>query len=57
RKTFSRLIQCRTGHAHIGSYYVKFVPDEDRRCQCGEPTQTRDHILYECPIFNDERHL
>ena len=57
RKTFSRLIQCRTGHAHIGSYYIKFVPEEDRRCQCGEPTQTRDHILLECPMFIDERHL
>ncbi|KAF9510004.1 hypothetical protein BS47DRAFT_1300777, partial [Hydnum rufescens UP504] len=56
RKTFSRLIQCRTGHAHIRSYYVKFEP-EDRRCQCGEPVQTRNHILYECRIFHDERHL
>ncbi|KAF9512342.1 hypothetical protein BS47DRAFT_1297838, partial [Hydnum rufescens UP504] len=57
RMTFSRVLQCHTGHAHLGSYYTTFVPEEDPRCPCGESTQTREHILTECPLFEDHRHL
>src|SRR5258708_2233652 len=53
RKTFSRLIQFRTGHAHIGEYYRRFVRTEDPACPCGHPVQTRRHLLKECPrLFN-----
>ena len=47
-KMFSRLIQCRTGHAHIGEYYRNFVSSEEIDCSCGAPLRTREHILKEC---------
>jgi len=58
RETFSRVFQCRTGHAHIGSYYRRFIAEENTECPCGEATvQTRDHILRECTIHDIHRHL
>jgi hypothetical protein len=47
RKRFSRTIQCRTGHAHIGSYYEYFIIEEPHRCECGA-FETRNHVLLEC---------
>ncbi len=47
-KSFSCLIQFRTGHAHIGEYYSRFVRSEDPMCGCGQTIQTRQHILKEC---------
>jgi hypothetical protein len=47
RKLFSRSIQCRTGHAHIGSYYEYFNIEEPYRCSCGA-FETRNHIMLDC---------
>lgn len=60
RKTFSRMVQCVTGHAHIGSYYRRFIPTEEPSCPCDENAytlQTRDHILLSCPRYRRHRHL
>ncbi len=57
RKTFSRLIQLRTGHAHIGEHYRRFVRTEDPTCVCGRETQTRQHVLKECPRHLNQRPL
>jgi len=57
RKVFSRVIQCMTGHAHLGSYYSKFVPAEDVGCPCGEDIQTREHILHACVLHDEYRYL
>jgi len=57
RKTFSRVFQCRTGHAHIGSYYDYFEIQEPKSCACGATLQTRNHILLECTIHNEHRHI
>lgn len=57
RKTFSRLIQFRSGHAHIGEYYKRFITTEDPSCTCGHATQTRRHILKECPKYLHQRPL
>ena len=51
RATFSRSFQARTGHAHIGAYYSRFVPTEPVECPCGEARQTRNHILLECEQY------
>ena len=56
-RTFSCLIQCRTGHAHIGKYYHHFIPGESQSCACGAKLQTRTHILKECRIHSRHRHL
>jgi hypothetical protein len=58
RKTFSQVIQFRTRHAHISEYYHWFgITMESRGCQCGKPSQTRNHILTECPQMSRHRHL
>ena len=54
RELFGRLLQCRTGHSYSGEYYHRFVPSADPACPCGEPIQTREHIIQVCPIY--ERH-
>ncbi|KIJ67387.1 hypothetical protein HYDPIDRAFT_84672, partial [Hydnomerulius pinastri MD-312] len=46
---------CRTGHGFFGEYFAHFVPTNDQSCPCGEPLQTREHILAECPIYDDHR--
>lgn len=56
RRSFSRLCQCRTGHAHIGSYYRRFVPTEASDCECGYYLKTREHIIMDCPLTEEHRH-
>ncbi|KAJ7479312.1 hypothetical protein B0H11DRAFT_2280857 [Mycena galericulata] len=41
--------------AFIGEYYAKFVPSESVECQCGEPFQTREHILRDCEKYDEHR--
>ena len=55
RSIYGRLIQCRAGHAFMGEYYNKHVPTEDRTCPCGDPLQSRDHILTACPTYENQR--
>ena len=57
RETFSRLIQCRTGHAHTGKYYKRFVPTQTIEYPCGAAIQIRQHITLECKIHYHHRHL
>ncbi|KAG1778178.1 hypothetical protein EV702DRAFT_968614, partial [Suillus placidus] len=39
-------------------YYASFVPTEPTSCPCGEPRQTRTHVLCKCPLFiRQRRHL
>jgi hypothetical protein len=60
---FSRLTLCTlyrviTGHAFIGSYTQRFFPQHTRKqvaCPCGEPVQTIEHLLLNCPIHTDAR--
>jgi len=39
-KVFSCVFQCRTGHAHIGSYYDYFEIQEPKSCSCRSALQT-----------------
>ncbi|KAF8824882.1 hypothetical protein HHX47_DHR7000710 [Lentinula edodes] len=57
RELFSRLTQCRTGHAFIGEYYLQFVPGENVDCPCGIELQTREHILRACPKYEEYRYI
>ena len=56
RKTFSRLVQCCTGHAHTGEYYRKFIPMESMECPCGTNLQTHEHVVKSCRLFYCHRH-
>jgi ribonuclease HI len=55
RDVQARVIQAITGHGHIGDYYARFVPSEPSSCPCGEPLQTRDHILKDCEMYDAPR--
>jgi hypothetical protein len=60
---FSRLTLCTlyrviTGHAFVGSYTQRFFPQhtpEQVACPCGEPVQTVEHVLLDCPIHTAAR--
>jgi hypothetical protein len=53
RKTLCTLYRIITGHAFIGSYtqgsYSQHTP-EQIACPCGEPVQTVEHVLLDCPL-------
>ena len=51
REVFGRLTQCRTGHGYTGEFYRRFVPNESSDCPCGEPLQTRKHIIRDCARY------
>jgi ribonuclease HI len=57
REVYARTIQCRTGHSFVGEYYNRFNIPEETGCGCGEPLQTRTHVLYHCPLYDEHRHL
>ena len=57
RKTFSRVLQCRTGHAHLGSYYRHMGISEPSYCPCGARTQSWSHVLLDCERHTTHRHL
>ena len=43
-----------TGHAFTGEYIQHFFPQhtpEQIACQCGEPLQTVEHVVFRCPLF------
>jgi ribonuclease HI len=56
RSVQSRIIHAITGHGHIGSYYARFIPSESPACPCGEPVQSRNHVLADCERHDAARH-
>jgi ribonuclease HI len=56
RELFGRTLQCRTGHNHTGEFRRGFSLDGQYACPCGEPTETREHILCHCPRYEAFRH-
>jgi hypothetical protein len=58
RLTHSTLYRLVTGHAFTGEYTQRFFPQhtlEQIACQCGEPLQTAEHVLLQCPIYTAAR--
>jgi len=58
RKTVCTLYWVITGHAYIGAYTQCFYPQhtwEQVACPCGEPVQTVEHILLDCPLYTAAR--
>jgi hypothetical protein len=59
RATYSTFYRLITGHAFTGEYTQRFYAPhtpEQIACPCGEPIQTVEHVLTECPIYDAARH-
>jgi hypothetical protein len=62
RLIYATLLRFITGHAFTGEYTQRFYPphtQEQIACPCGEPLQTIEHVLVECPLYTAarQRHL
>ena len=57
RHTLGVATQVRTGHGHFGEYYLTHNIQEPPKCPCSAELQMRDHILFECEIHEEHRHL
>jgi len=58
RRTISTLYRMITGHAFIGAYAQRFLPQhtpEQIACPCGERIQTIKHVLRDCPQYDTTR--
>jgi ribonuclease HI len=58
RRTSCTLYRLATGHAFTGDYTRRFFSrhtQEQVACPCGEPIQTVEHLLLECPNFTAAR--
>jgi hypothetical protein len=57
RRILGLVTQTRTGHGYYGAYYREFNIPEPHECPCGAQLQTRSHILLDCPLYDQYRHL
>ena len=49
----ARATRAITNHAPIGEYRLRFFPNEDFSCPCGNfPIESRRHVLYDCKRHN-----
>ena len=49
----ARATRAITNHTPIGEYQLRFFPNKDFKCSCGNyPIESRRHILHECMRFN-----
>ena len=54
RTTYVTMLRYVTGHAFTGEYTQRFYPphtQEQISCPCGNPLQTIEHVLTECPLY------
>ena len=51
RKIWCNLNRLRTGHGNCNDMLFKWKFTNNSSCTCGEPRQTTNHLLYDCPIF------
>ncbi|KAI0073446.1 hypothetical protein K474DRAFT_1558142, partial [Panus rudis PR-1116 ss-1] len=54
---FARIARFLSGHFPHGEFRHRFNLDGSRNCACGHPFETRDHILYDCPLWIRSRSL
>jgi ribonuclease HI len=58
RHVHTRVVQTILGHGFTGEFYQRFLPNLPSECPCGTVmTQTRSHILAECPEHEEHRDI
>lgn len=50
-KQMAKLVRVITGHLPCGAYRGRFNIPGEEKCACGARSETRDHILRECPLW------
>ena len=51
---YARATKAITNHALIGKYRLRFFPNKEFKCPCGQYSiKSRQHILYEYKRFNE----
>jgi ribonuclease HI len=55
KATTSIMIQLRTGRVGLAAYLAKINRADTPRCACDLGNQTIDHVLLECPQYQEER--
>ena len=57
RQLLGTVTQARTGHGYFGEYYLTHNIWEPSDCPCGAAIQTRNHIIFECDMYEEHGHL
>jgi hypothetical protein len=53
----SVLIQCRTGHSWLRINLYRMRPSDTAGCECGATRETIIHVIYECPLLQNDRQV
>ena len=53
----SILAQCRTGHSRLRSNLYRMKLAESPSCECGTTRETIEHVIYECPLLQEDRQV
>jgi hypothetical protein len=51
----SVLVQCRTGHSRLRSDLYRSKLLDTAECECGVTRETITHVIYGCPILQNDR--
>jgi hypothetical protein len=51
----SILSQCRTGHSRLRSNLHRMKVSNTAGCECGATRETITHVIYECPLLQEDR--
>ena len=55
RKQQVTIFRLRTGHCRLLGHLYRLEVSHSDECPCGTSTQTPEHVLQSCPLFNDAR--
>lgn len=56
RKVIVTINRCRSGHYNLKSSLFKIGLCKDTICECNHEYQDLDHILWQCPLYNNQRY-
>ena len=51
RKEWTTLNRLRTGVGRFGAAMHKWGLTDSAHCECGDPSQTVEHVMTSCPIY------
>ncbi|XP_076287597.1 uncharacterized protein LOC143212571 [Lasioglossum baleicum] len=55
REIITTVNRCRSGHYNLASSLFRIGFINDPKCHCGYESQDIDHVLWQCPTFDEQR--